>query len=79
MDNSLIQYGGMAGALVLIILILVRELVGDKNNFTRAQHDAVCNEKMKGIASQIGHIKETIIRVEAKVDDLPRKINGGKR
>jgi hypothetical protein len=86
-EHELAQYGGTVGAVVLIVLLLVKELVSSRNagkeprcsdtNMDKLMTKELCEERHNNLKITVDTIKTTLESVEAKLDNLPSKINGG--
>lgn len=91
MDNVLTQYGGTVGALVIIVMLLVKEVIRTRNppehfedvkdkmmtkELCLERHDHIKSD-MEALSDQIDDVKTAVQKLSDKVDDLPRKLNGG--
>lgn len=82
MENELTQYGGTVGALVIIVMMLVKELRARMNGKERINPSSLmtkdlCLERHGNLEKKVDKIDHDIERLTEKIDELPRKLNGG--
>ena len=85
MEQFLVQHGGIWGISLVVILLLVREVVGEKSTkhveCTRDLSDMMtkdlCEERHSNINKSISVLREDIKGLRTDIKDLPRRLSGG--
>ena len=85
----MIEHAGTAGVLAIVVLLLVKEFIRNRNGkhevecpiveaggtpLTKEQHDAVCVEKLGRVDDNLEHLKEGQAEVKGDIKKILRKI-----